>query len=62
MRTMFVYLMVGFLLVMRLGSAALGVVLVAVFAVIFLRERPSAKDWLGIVLVTVGVLTLAIRR
>jgi transporter family protein len=37
-------------------------VLVAVFAVLFLGERPSLKDWLGIGLVAGGVLTLAIRR
>lgn len=37
-------------------------VLVALFAFAFLGERPSLKDWLGIGLVAVGVLTLAIRR
>ena len=36
----------------------LSVVLVAVFAVIFLGERPGAKDWAGIALVGVGVLLL----
>jgi transporter family protein len=40
----------------------LSVVLVAVFAVIFLGERPAAKDWAGIALVALGALTLAIRR
>ena len=40
----------------------LSVVLVAVFAVIFLGERPAPRDWLGIVLIAAGVLTLAVRR
>lgn len=38
------------------------VVLVAVFAVVFLGERPAARDWLGIALVAAGVLLLALRR
>lgn len=37
-------------------------VLVAVFAYLFLGERPAPKDWLGIGLVAVGVLVLAFRR
>jgi transporter family protein len=37
-------------------------VLVAVFAYLFLGERPAARDWLGIGLVASGVLTLALRR
>lgn len=37
-------------------------VLVALFAVIFLGERPSASGWLGIGLVAAGVLVLAIKR
>ncbi len=37
-------------------------VLVAVFAVLFLGERPAPREWLGIGLVAVGVLVLAIRR
>lgn len=36
--------------------------LVAVFAVIFLGERPSLKDWTGIILVGAGVLVLALKR
>lgn len=40
----------------------MSVVLVAIFAVIFLGERPVAKDWLGIALVAAGVLVLAIKR
>ena len=38
------------------------VLLVAVFAVLLLGERPSLKDWLGIALVAAGVLMLAWRR
>jgi len=38
------------------------VVLVAIFAVIFLGERPSLREWLGIGLVTSGVVVLALRR
>ena len=40
----------------------LSVVLVAVFAVAFLGERPSPKDWAGIAMIAGGVLLLAIRR
>ena len=38
------------------------VVLVTIFAVVFLAERPSAREWLGIGLISLGVLTLAWRR
>ena len=37
-------------------------VLVALFAVVFLGERPSLRDWGGIAMVAGGVLILAIRR
>jgi transporter family protein len=40
----------------------MSVVLVAIFAVIFLGERPAIKDWFGIGLVALGVLVLALRR
>jgi len=40
----------------------LSLVLVAVFAVIFLGERPSFRDWTGIAMVAVGVLVLALKR
>lgn len=40
----------------------LSLVLVTIFAVIFLGERPSQQDWLGIGLVATGVLVLAIKR
>lgn len=38
------------------------IVLVALFAVMFLGERPSERDWLGIALVAVGVLVLAWKK
>ena len=54
---------------LQLGEASkvapidkLSLVLVAIFAVIFLGERPSLKDWSGIALVASGVLVLAIKR
>jgi transporter family protein len=37
-------------------------VLVAIFAFVFLGERPSAREWIGIALVSLGVLVLAIKR
>jgi transporter family protein len=37
------------------------VVLVAVFALAFLGERPSPREWLGIALVAAGVLVLALK-
>jgi bacterial/archaeal transporter family protein len=40
----------------------LSVVLVAVFAVLFLGERPAPRDWVGIALVGGGVLLLSLRR
>ena len=40
----------------------LSLLLVAVFAFLFLNERPSVRDWGGILLVGAGVLLLAIRR
>ena len=40
----------------------LSVVLVALFAVTFLGERPAARDWLGIFLVGAGVVVLALKR
>ena len=38
------------------------VVLVALFAVVFLGERPAARDWVGIALIAGGVLLLSLRR
>ena len=40
----------------------LSLVLVAIFAVVFLGERPSLREWGGIAMVAGGVLVLAIRR
>lgn len=40
----------------------LSVVLVAVFAVAFLGERPSLREWTGIVLVGAGALLLSLKR
>ena len=37
-------------------------VLVAVFAYVFLGERPDPRDWLGIAMVAGGVLVLALKR
>lgn len=40
----------------------LSLVLVAVFAFLFLHERPSLREWSGIALVAAGVLVLALKR
>ena len=40
----------------------LSLVLVAIFAVIFLGERPAPREWLGIALVASGVLVLSLKR
>ncbi len=40
----------------------LSVVLVVVLAFFFLGERPSPRDWLGVLLVAGGVVTLAWRK
>ncbi|PXX51093.1 transporter family protein [Aquitalea magnusonii] len=40
----------------------LSLVLVAVFAVIFLGERPAPREWLGIAMVAGGVVVLALKR
>jgi transporter family protein len=54
---------------LKLGQASkvapidkLSVVLVALFAVLFLGERPSARDWCGIALVSAGAIVLGIKR
>jgi transporter family protein len=53
---------------LKLGDAArvapidkLSVVLVAIFGVIFLGERLSAPNWLGVILIAVGALLVAFR-
>jgi transporter family protein len=40
----------------------LSVLLVVVFAFLFLSERPSVREWIGILMVGVGVLILAFKR
>jgi transporter family protein len=40
----------------------LSLVLVAIFAFAFLGERPSAREWFGIIMVASGVLVLAFKR
>ena len=40
----------------------LSLVLVAIFAVMFLHERPSVREWLGICMVGVGVIILGFKR
>jgi len=54
---------------LQMGEAAkvapvdkFSVVLVAIFAVIFLGERPALKDWCAILLVASGVVLLALKR
>ena len=37
------------------------IVLAVVFAVAFLRERPSVQEWFGIGLITAGVLTMVVK-
>ena len=37
-------------------------VLVAVFAFVFLGERPSTREWAGIAMVAGGVIVLALKR
>ena len=40
----------------------LSILMVAVFAVIFLGERPSIREWLGIAMVASGVVLVAFKR
>ena len=54
---------------LKLGNASqvapidkLSVVLVAVFAFLFLGERPSGQNWLGIALIAAGAVLIAIKR
>lgn len=54
---------------LQLGDASkvapvdkLSVVLVALFALVFLGERPVAREWLGIALVGAGIVVLALKR
>jgi transporter family protein len=54
---------------LKLGPATLvapidklSVVLVALFGVVFLGERPSWNGWLGIALIAAGAVLIAIKR
>ncbi len=54
---------------LKLGPATLvapidklSVVLVALFAFVFLGERPTATGWAGILLIATGAILLAVRR
>jgi transporter family protein len=54
---------------LKLGPATLvapidklSVVLVALFGVVFLGERPSLNGWLGIVLIAAGAILIVIKR
>lgn len=40
----------------------LSLLLVAVFAVLFLGERPTAREWFGIILVGAGAIILGLKR
>jgi len=40
----------------------LSLVLVAIFAFIFLHERPGLREWLGILMVAAGVIVLGFKR
>ena len=40
----------------------LSLVLVAIFAFFFLHERPSVREWLGILMVGAGVVVLGLKR
>jgi bacterial/archaeal transporter family protein len=43
-------------------STKLSLLLVAVFATLFLHERPTPREWTGILLVGAGVLVLGFKR
>ncbi len=54
---------------LKIGNASqvapvdkLSLLLVAVFAFIFLNERPSLREWTGILMVGAGVLLLGLKR
>ncbi len=40
----------------------LSIVLVAIFAVMFLGERPLVREWIGLALVVSGVFILGIKK
>jgi transporter family protein len=54
---------------LKVGEAAkvapvdkLSLVLVAIFAFVFLGERPGVREWLGILMVAAGVVVLGFKR
>jgi len=54
---------------LKIGAASkvapvdkLSLLLVAVFAFLFLNERPSVREWVGILMVGAGVLVLGFKR
>jgi len=54
---------------LKLGDASkvapvdkFSLVLVAIFAYLFLAERPSLREWIGIAMVGAGVVILALKR
>jgi len=54
---------------LKLGDASkvapvdkFSLVLVAIFAYLFLAERPSTREWIGIAMVGAGVVILALKR
>ena len=54
---------------LKIGNASkvapvdkLSLVLVAVFAFVFLHERPTGREWVGIAMVAAGVVVLALKR
>ena len=60
---------VAYFKALQLGNASqvapidkFSLVLVTIFAVIFLGERPNSQEWLGIGFVAAGVLVLAFKR
>ena len=60
---------VAYFKALQLGNASqvapidkFSLVLVTIFAVIFLGERPNSQEWLGSGLVAAGVLVLAFKR
>jgi bacterial/archaeal transporter family protein len=40
----------------------LSLLLVAIFAVMFLHERPTSREWLGIIMIGAGVLILGFKK
>jgi transporter family protein len=54
---------------LKIGAASkvapvdkLSLMLAPVFAFLFLNERPSVREWVGILMVGAGVLVVALRR